>query len=100
MVSYANKMQRPNGEWFFTHVYPTMMQVSMCGKDPIFKVNVRLPHSHEEPTHWAWRDTGEEDFCMIWPSEVQFKMCFTYGDDAAEKAGQGQRARVVVEEDK
>ena len=61
MISYANKLKSHDGkEEYITHIYPSRMQVKMCGDDPVIKVNVRLPKDGEAPTHWAWRDTGTQ----------------------------------------
>lgn len=45
-----------------------------------------------ERTHWSWADTGEDtpEWCLTWPSEAQFQVCFPYGLDAAVIAGNGR----------
>lgn len=53
----------------------------------------------ENGGHYGWMETGEDTPCMIWPTEVQFKMCFTYGVKAAVEAGHGRPVRLKIVQD-
>lgn len=72
--------------------------VELHGLDlPIVEVSV-TEVSHDDPagTHWGWLDAGETEPCMIWPSRIQYDMCFPYGPRAEEEAGKGRTVRLAV----
>jgi hypothetical protein len=55
------------------------------------------PEGSDSP-YWGWEDIKTPGlYSMIQPSHMQLEMCF-YGLDAAEKAGQGRRVQLLVEE--
>jgi hypothetical protein len=97
MKAYAQVLQGHDGGTFISHIYPHPTIVKMCGSEPVITVDVRVPVGEEEPTHWAWQDTGSEEFVMIQPSFPAFKVCFPYGYKVEEEAGKGKMVRVVVE---
>ncbi len=79
----------------YRHIYESEVAVRMCGpKGPIHQV--RVTQDPEGP-FWGWWDAERQAFCMIWQSEVQNKMCFTYGPEASEARGQGLRSRLRLE---
>lgn len=48
--------------------------------------------------YWGWQDTGKDKYCMIYPSWVQFTVCFPYGYEALEERGEGKAVRLLVVE--
>lgn len=64
---------------------------------PIVVVTVaEVAHDDPAGTHWGWLDSNEDEPCMIWPSRVQYDMCFPYGPAAEEEAGKGRTVRLAV----
>lgn len=78
----------------FVHVGPEFYVKNHLLNDPIIPVTVS-----EEPNgrYWGWIVTGEDTPRMIWPSEVQFKMCFPYGPEAEQERGRGRIVRLKIE---
>lgn len=62
---------------------------------PIFPVQVEVD---EKGDYWGWQYTGKEAELprMIWPTEIQFKMCFAYGPQVEVDAGKGRIVRLKV----
>jgi len=54
--------------------------------------------AHDDPagTHWGWLDASDPTPSMIWPSRIQYDMCFPYGPRAEEDAGRGRTVRLAV----
>ena len=46
-----------------------------------------------EGRYWGWLRTGTDTPTMIWPTRMQFDMCFPYGAQAEEARGHGQVLR-------
>lgn len=49
-----------------------------------------------EGDYWGWLATGAASPSMIWPSEAQFSMCFTYGPKVEVERGKGVILRLRV----
>lgn len=79
----------------FCHIYESAMQVEMCGDEPVHRAKARVAEEGEEPTHYGWLE-NDGDLSMIWPSRVQVEMCFPYGYEAHEKAGEGKLVGVII----
>jgi len=87
-----------DGGMYF-YFYRNYAQMSMCGLKPdeCCTVIVRECLPSEESDYWGFlEDDGE--YHMIQPSWGQFNMQFPYGCKAAEEAGDGRRANLMVEE--
>ena len=95
MKAYAHRSEESGNAYF--DIYPSKLQVGMCGDEEIHEVNVREVKDGEKPTHWCWQDTGREDFSMIFPRMILLEVCFPYGVEAATKAGKGRVCEVIVE---
>ena len=69
----------------------------MCGYSDD---NIRAITFEESPDgeYWAWQDTGETDFHMIFPHKVLFDICFAYGVQVEVDAGKGRVVRLNVKE--
>jgi len=53
----------------------------------------------EAGTFFGWIDKDEDSPCMIWGTEIQFKMCFAYGPQASIDAGHGRAVKLTVVQD-
>lgn len=84
-----------NGRKFFMHIGPEFYVRIHGLSEPIVPVIVTENPNGE---YWGWFETGssEPDYCVLWPSEGQFRMCFAYGPDAEAKAGRGRIARFDI----
>jgi len=82
----------------FSHIYPSLLQVSLCGARPDDIVEVEV-HADEEGGYWGWWDSKKDYFTMIWQSKVQSDLCFQgpSGVEVAEAAGRGKQLRFRVE---
>lgn len=68
-------------------------------EEPIVPVQVReVEHDDPAGTHWGWLGTGKDTPTMIWPSRVQFNMCFPYGPAVEAEHGKGRILRLAVTE--
>jgi len=79
----------------YRHFYPSRTVVEFCGSKDVTKVLVRELQEGEASRYWAWWDG---DFSMVYPSKVQFGMCFPYGAKVEEAKGNGKEMNVYVEE--
>ena len=80
---------------YFHDIYGSVMQVKMCGDESVFKAEARVAENGEEPTHYGWLD-NEGDIVMIYPEKFKVEMCFPYGPEVAEKAGDGKLVGVII----
>ena len=49
--------------------------------------------------YWGWVSSERQDrYTMVWPSEIQFEMCFHSGSKPPEESGRGRKVHLVVEE--
>lgn len=73
----------------------------MCGhaENTIVKVVVREALQGEVPTHWAWWDNKDGEFMFICSNILGVKICFPYGPEVEEEAGNGKIYGVIVEEE-
>ena len=105
---YALKDTDRDGAEFYSSIFPSKMAVTMCMGDPepIHAVKVRLGDGSSR--YWGWWSTrlksllGSEErdpghFTMIFPSRIQVEICFAYGYEAEEKAGNGKLVNLIVE---
>lgn len=93
-IAYAHK-NYPETDMPFDHVFPSELQVRLCGSggEKIYKVQVKVDPNGP---YWAWDDG--EDISMIWRYEMALKMCFPYGMKAAIEAGQGVPVKLSISE--
>jgi hypothetical protein len=91
---YAYKFKGKNGV-FFEHPGEKRWVELFHFNEPIVKVRLT---EDENGQYWGWLDKDETEPSMIWPSEVQFRMCFPYGYEAEEKAGKGKAIRLSITE--
>lgn len=92
MIKFASKSDRDGR---FYNVFPTVLQVKMCGydEDEIWVV------TFEEDTagdYWSFQYTDKDDFHLIFPHQILFNMCFAYGVAAEVKAGKGRIVHLKV----
>jgi hypothetical protein len=66
-----------------------------AGSSPLIKVNVI---ESDEGTHLGWIKTGTDTPIFIYHEKV-FPICFTYGVEAAVKAGDGVVIRLKIEKE-
>lgn len=69
------------------------VEMHMLKDHPIVEVRVELD---PEGAYYGWLKTGEDRPTMIWPTKIQFEMCFPYGPEASEKAGNGKTVRLSI----
>lgn len=62
--------------------------------DPIVQVELTVS---ENGAYYGWLRKNESIPTMIWPSKVQFEMCFPYGSKAEVESGEGRALRFNVE---
>lgn len=58
-------------------------------------VEVLVTEDPEGP-YYGWLETGEEQPSMIWPSKIQFTMCFPYGPKVEEERDKGVSLRFNI----
>lgn len=108
-VLYAHEMDPvPKGReapvlWGF---YPSIFTTRLARgsrTNPIHKVVVTpavvttADPEESAPAHWAWWDLKYEEFRHVYYFKDLVRMCFPYGTDAAEEAGQGWLMGVEVD---
>jgi hypothetical protein len=86
----------PRGD-HFEHFFPSTTQVTMHGNGPWL---VKLVLDPEGPL-WGWYNSHHPSnrgfrgqVTMIYPSETQVRICFTYGPEAETKRGHGEIVRL------
>jgi hypothetical protein len=84
----------------FEHFYPSTMQLTMCGSDPYFLVELRLD---PEGIHWGWYEShhphnrwSRGHVSMIYPHRMAVEICFPYGPEIETKMGHGEIVRLGV----
>jgi hypothetical protein len=87
---YAHKK---DGLWW--HIYPIAAAVKMCGAEDIRRIKLTVD---PEGDYWGWWDAEKDKFAMIYPNRILLTICFPYGVQAAEEAGQGKAMRFNIEE--
>lgn len=89
MIRYGHK--RPAGH--FDHIFTHPMLVKMCGTEPIYRLTFEqlFTNRMEEIKYWGWLESDTGVVSMIYPSFVQFQICFPYGIEVAEKRKEGIR---------
>ena len=93
---FAELMPR-NQRW---HGFYKMHFPSVTGlRSPSLVRVEEVVDGEEENPYWGWEAVKEPGrFSLIWCTWVQFNMCFPYGVEASEKAGQGRRVALRVNE--
>jgi len=67
----------------------------MCGTQyPIVPVLVRDLEPGETSEYWAW---WSNKFMFVYPGKVCVDICFPYGPEVLEKAGEGIRVNVAID---
>ncbi len=78
----------------FEYFYPSTVQLTMCGTDPMFLVRLTLD---AQGPYWAWyhsshpsnrSDKGQISF--VYRRRFLVDMCFPYGSDVAAKRSHGE----------
>jgi hypothetical protein len=65
--------------------------------EPIVPVEVTVvDRADESGTHWGWLAKTASAPTMIWPSPVQFAICFPYGPECEVKRGCGRIVRLRI----
>lgn len=77
----------------FFHTGPLRYVELHLLKDPIVKVKVAIANNGD---YYGWIRKDEEIPTMIWPSLVQFSMCFPYGYETEEKVNKGKMVRLQI----
>jgi len=99
VIMYCVKDKDKEGNFYYNDIYPSKLQVRMCisGDIDIYIVSVVEANIDDNTPYWGWIDnTGM--ISMIFRDFVLLQVCFPYGIDAAEKAGQGKRTKVSIVE--
>jgi hypothetical protein len=87
----------------YSYIFSSRFQVEFCGaaKEDIHELEFTIHGDQNKPAdrkgfgqYWGWLDIGDTEFCMIWPSYVQFAMCFHDGYEILESKGQGKAYRL------
>lgn len=83
----------------FRHFYPHPMGVSMCGADMSKVYRVRVEHDDNvsvRDRYWGWWDFKDGRWTLVYGSQIQLQVCFTYGHAIEEKSGRGRLLPVKV----
>lgn len=82
--------------------YPSEMQVSMCGRDPIVRVSIEL---NENGPYWAWlysfhphNRSHRGAIAHIYGHVQAVEICFPYGTSPHVRGGHGRIVRVTATE--
>lgn len=86
-------------ELLYLHVFPSELKVRMCldwkNPEPIIRVWVQ---EDEQGRYYGWHAKEDRFYSMIFPSYIQFKICFPYGHEIEEEKGHGRMIRLSIEE--
>lgn len=98
MDYYAHRRE-VRGETVYMHVGSRKYVEAHYMDDPVVAVDVR-ERAEGDPgrTYYGWQRTGEDTYGLVWPTEVQFEMCFPNGSKPVEKAGYGRKVLLTIEE--
>jgi hypothetical protein len=97
---YAHRRER-NGKVSYYNASPNLRWLNLFqSPDPIVRLRIREWRvGDEEPSYWGWLKTGDPGkYTLVWPTEIQFNICFQYGYKPEEDRGKGRRVKLVVEE--
>ncbi len=97
LFCHDKELNPHDGIEYYNDFYPSELQVKMCGDGKIVKIIIRELKEGEVSPYWAWWDNEDQSFCMIFPSQVQVRMCFPYGYKIEEELGRGILTNVFVE---
>jgi hypothetical protein len=79
----------------YEHFYKSAIQMRMCmGKEPEPIYLVRIEEV-KDGAYYGWKDP-DGNYSMIYPSEVQFRICFPYGVEDEEARGRGKAVRLRI----
>lgn len=94
---WAHEKRMPDGEVVYHHAGSKHF-VELHGMDmPIVAVDVRARREGDAGrVYHGWISTRDGRLGLIFPTEVQFRMCFPYGFEVAEKAGHGRHVRLSI----
>ena len=90
--AYEGKHQYAGREMFMHIGHFNYVKAHMLD-EPIVPVVV---NEKEDGDYWGWIDVDKTEPTMIWPTETQFRMCFTYGPDAEVARGKGRIVRLSL----
>ncbi len=92
MINFGTVNDR---DGMFYNIFKTTLQVRVCGYDDDEIYAIKFEES-PDGEYWAWQDTGESEFHLIYPHEILFIICFPYGVQAEVDAGRGRVVRLKV----
>lgn len=99
---YAYKHLRArDGAPYYMNASPSRRWVESFGSSaPIVALRIRERLAADPPSpYWGWLDAKRPDrYSMVWHTETQFEMCFTYGSKAEADRGNGRKVNLIVEE--
>lgn len=103
---FATLQKTPNGDRFI-HIGLEPKFRSTYGlktNDIIYEVEFEISQDQSpvkdrhKTDYWGWLNIGEEEdkMMLIWPTYLQFSVCFMYGVSVEEKNGNGKSYRLEV----
>lgn len=92
MINYGIKKDL---DGMFYNIFPSVLQVKMCGYD-LDEIWTLKFEEDVNGKYWAFQDTGEDIFNMIYPHKVLFDICFLYGPNVEVEAGKGRIVRLKL----
>lgn len=90
---FAHKIIKNRREYFID-IFPSVIQVKMCGKEPIYHLWFVRDIKGE---YYGWED--KDGISMIHPSFILLAVCFPYGIENAKKRG-GDTVRLTIIQEK
>lgn len=83
----------------YDSIFNNIIGTQMCGyeNDEIYALVFREKTEDDpESNYWGFLDKNDDYVSLIFPSWVQFSICFPYGIEAEEKAGNGRRVNLTL----
>lgn len=98
---YAHKSRKG----FFKDIDVNRKTVELYPGNEIYEIEVSIHENQKkghldikEADYWGWLKAGDDSFSMVYPSYVQFSICFPYGHEILEERGEGKAYRLSVKE--